>query len=55
MADYIDFEARASDESDDGEIIAELNDDAMIDDGEQQNNDASFLDFAIKQETPQKF
>ena len=54
MADYIDFEARASNESDDGEIIAELNDDAMIDDGEQQNNDASFFRFCNQTRDPAK-
>ena len=49
MAEYIYFEASASDESDGGELHAEAADIEMIDDTEQENNDLAFLDFVIKQ------
>ena len=49
MAEYICFEASASDESDGGEILTEAADIEMIDDTEQENNDASFFSFVIKQ------
>ena len=45
MAEYICFEASASDESDSGEILTEAADIAMIDDSEQLNNDDSFFRF----------
>ena len=45
MAEYICFEASASDESDGGEILTEAADIEMIDDTEQENNDASFFRF----------
>ena len=54
MADYIEFEARASDESSDGEILADVNNGAMIDDSEQQNNDASFFRFCNQARDPAK-
>ena len=43
MAEYICFEASASDESDSGKIINEANNVEMIDNSEQENNDASFV------------
>ena len=45
MAEYICFEATASDESDGGEMLTEAADIEMIDDTEQENNDASFFRF----------
>ena len=52
MAEYICFEASASDESDSGEILTEAADIAMIDDSEQLNNDASFFRFCNQTTDP---
>ena len=54
MAEYICFEASASDESDSDEIITEANDVEMIDNSEQENNDASFFRFCNQTSNPDK-
>ena len=54
MAEYICFEASASDESDSDEIITEANDVEMIDNSEQENNDASFFRFCNQTSDPDK-
>ena len=54
MAEYICFEASASDESDSGEIINEANDVEMIDNSEQENNDASLFRFCNQTSDPEK-
>ena len=54
MAEYICFEASASDESDSGEIINEANNVEMIDNSEQENNDASLFRFCNQTSNPEK-
>ena len=54
MAEYINFEASASDESDGGELYAEDADIDMIDDTEQENNDSSFFRFCNQTSDPTK-
>ena len=54
MADFICFEADASDESNDEEAEM-LIDDNLIDDSVQENNEPSFLGFIIKQEIIRKY
>ena len=54
MAEYINFEASASDESDGGELYAEAADIDMIDDTEQENNDSSFFRFCNQTSDPTK-
>ena len=54
MAEYIYFEASASDESDGGELHAEAADIEMIDDTEQENNDLSFFRFCNQTSDPNK-
>ena len=54
MAEYICFEASASDESDGGEMLTEAADIEMIDDTEQENNDASFFRFCNQTSDPDK-
>ena len=54
MAEYICFEATTSDESDGGEMLTEAADIEMIDDTEQENNDASFFRFCNQTSGPDK-
>ena len=45
MADFISFEADASDDSNDDEVEMLIDDDNLIDDTDQENNDRSFFRF----------
>ena len=53
MADFIQFEADASDESNDEDVEMSV-DDNLIDDSNQEKNEPSFLGFIIKQEIIRK-
>ena len=45
MADFISFEADASDDLNDDEVEMLIDDDNLIDDTDQENNDPSFFRF----------
>ena len=55
MAEFIEFEAEATDDSEDEEVAAE-SDELMIDDSDDlPNNDISFLGFSIRLIIQQRF
>ena len=55
MAEFIEFEAEAMDDSEDEEVAAE-SDELMIDDSDDlPNNDISFLGFSIRLIIQQRF
>ena len=56
MAEFIDFQADASDDLDDAEDFEmEVDDPTFIDNSEQENDDHFFIDFITKLETLKKY